>query len=131
MTDTTSNATSDPPFLSEDEQWMAPAVRELERLLRELAAAPWPPSPWTRHKFEIVLVAAEQGKFAEAYEGVLWSRDRFNRWQESLARRKPAAAAAEPSLEDYQARVDAVRSAATAASAQMEAAPPPPSLDFR
>jgi hypothetical protein len=130
MGDPTSGTTGDPPFLSEDEQWMAPAVRELERLLGELAAAGWPPSPWTRHKFEIVLGAAEQGKFAEAYEGVLWSRDRFNRWQESLARRKPAAAVAEPSLGDYQARVDAVRLVASSAAAKMEAAAPP-ALDIQ
>ena len=130
MSDTTVGTISDTPFLSEDEQWMAPAVRELERLLGELATASWPPSPWTRHKFEIVLVAAEQGKFAEAYEGVLWSRDRFNRWQESLARRRPAACVAEPSLEDYQARVDAVRLVASSAAAEREAVAPP-SLDFQ
>jgi hypothetical protein len=118
---------SDAPFLSEDEKWMEPAVRELERLLGELAAATWPPSPWARHKFEIVLLAAEQGRYAEAYEGVLWSRNRFNRWCESAAG-KPAAAAA-PSLQDYQVRVDSVRSAATAMAASLDT--PPAALDFQ
>jgi hypothetical protein len=119
------NPTREIQFLSEDELWMVPAVRELERLLDELVAA-WPASPWTRYKFEVVLIAAEQGRFAEAYAGVLWSRDRFNLWREALARRQPASAEVEPSLDDYLARVDAVRAAAGAVIAKLENPASPP-----
>jgi hypothetical protein len=96
---------------------MVPAVTELHRMLFALEEAPWPPTPWARHKFEMVLIACEEGRYADAYDGVLWSKDRFNRWLET-AKQRPASVG--PTLDDYRARVDAVRNTANEAYARME-----------